>query len=380
MAEINPGEGFASGSDTYRPVFLRIGQKADKDLFDELVSTKNCTIFDTIDRQLMELIRIMNPSEKLDQHQVRLLTGKHLGNRAPDTYGVWVYYPWSGRMVHLLDEDEFIKVRTNRNVYKITPEETALFRGKKIGIIGLSVGQTIAMTIATERICGALHLADYDDIELSNMNRLPVGVHELGMSKAILSARKIAELDPFISVTCFTEGVHAENMDAFFTKNGPLDLLVEECDGFDIKILSRMKARELGIPVVMDTNDKGMLDIERFDLERERPLFHGGIPDLEKLDQQTLAAQLTQLTPADKIRYLGAIVGMDNLSDSMKRSLTEIGKTITGWPQLASAVTLGGAIVTEACRNIFLNRFNASGKYFIDLEKIIVNPNGTNPA
>ena len=51
--------------------------------------------------------------------------------------------------------------------------------------------------------------------------------------------------------------------------------IMEVCDGLDMKIISRFKAREFGVPVVMDTNDRGMLDIERFDLEPQRPILHG---------------------------------------------------------------------------------------------------------
>src|SRR5690606_16723589 len=138
-------------------------------------------------------------------------------------------YPWSGNLVHLLDEEEFIKVRTNRNIYKITQEETAILKDKKIGIIGLSVGQSVALTLAMERTCGELRLADYDEIELSNMNRIRVGVQDLGMSKVIIAARQIAELDPYIKVSCFTEGLNTHNIHSFFTDNGPLDVLVEEC-------------------------------------------------------------------------------------------------------------------------------------------------------
>lgn len=47
----------------------------------------------------------------------------YLGQTPPEEYGVWVYYPWSTRLVHLLDEAEFIELRTNRNKYKLTPEE-----------------------------------------------------------------------------------------------------------------------------------------------------------------------------------------------------------------------------------------------------------------
>src|SRR5690606_20123115 len=116
-------------------------------------------------------------------------------------------------------ESEFIKVRTNRNIYKILPEDIDRLNKKKIGIIGLSVGQSIALTLALERTCGELRLADFDDVELSNMNRIRAGVQDLGMSKVIIAARQIAELDPYIKVTCYPVGITKENIRGFFTDN-----------------------------------------------------------------------------------------------------------------------------------------------------------------
>jgi mRNA-degrading endonuclease toxin of MazEF toxin-antitoxin module len=55
----------------------------------------------------------------------------------------------------------------------------------------------------------------------------------------------------------------------------------------------------------------------------------------------------------------------------MKASMVEIQQTITTWPQLATAVTLGGAVTADTCRRIFLNQFTDSGRYFIDMEKIM---------
>ena len=51
--------------------------------------------------------------------------------------------------------------------------------------------------------------------------------------------------------------------------------------------------------------------------------------------------------------------------------MTEIGKTITTWPQLASAVVLGGAITTDITRRILLKQYQNSGRFYVDLEKII---------
>src|SRR5690606_3975260 len=140
--------------------------------------------------------------------------------------------------------------------YKISPEEYNILATKKIGVIGLSVGQSVATTMALERTCGELRIADYDILELSNLNRIRTGVHNLGLLKTINVAREIAEFDPFLKVTCFHEGINENNISEFLLEGGKLDILIDECDGLDIKILCRQKAKELTIPVVMEASDR----------------------------------------------------------------------------------------------------------------------------
>ncbi|GAB3424289.1 ThiF family adenylyltransferase [Niabella aquatica] len=355
----------------YKPVFYRLRKENEQHLLKELLSQDpSIQIYDTIKSQLTELLKINDPQKQLSADEINSLIAAREKEGSLEHIGAWVYYPWSRKLVHLLDEEDFIKVRTSRNLYKITHEELAILRKKKIGIIGLSVGQSIALTIATERICGALHLADFDNIELSNMNRLNFSnLYNLGASKVITTAQKIAELDPYIEVTCFTEGVSENNIDAFLGEGtGKLDILVEECDGLDIKILSRIKAKAKGIPVVMDTNDRGMLDIERYDLEPGRPIFHGAF---EGDDIQI--AHTKNLSIHEKTAVLAKIFNFSLISDRMKLSLTELGKSINAWPQLASSVVLGGAMVTDTCRRMLLSEIECSGRFYIDFNDLIKN-------
>lgn len=349
----------------YKPELFRISNPKDRALFDALLTAKqNILIHDEIEGQLRELIKIENPSLNIRDVDVENKIAEKLANHPINHYGVWVYYPWSNRVVHILDKDEFIEVRTNRNQYKITKNERDSLSSKKIGIIGLSVGQSVALTLATERVAGELVLADFDTLELSNLNRIRSGVHNLGISKVVLAARDIAEIDPFINVTCFAEGVNENNIDDFFTLNGKLDLLVEECDGLDIKILARLKARAFGVPVVMDTSDRGMLDVERFDLDESRPILHGLIDNLD-------LSKIKALSDEEKVPIILQILGLEDISVRGKVSMIEVKQSINSWPQLASSVTLGGALVTDVSRRILLNQFSDSGRYYIDLEKII---------
>lgn len=356
---------FKNTKDVYKPIILKIDNSIDKLTFETLFKdSKISFVCDEIYGQLQELIKGHNPSIKIKQDEYPELINKHLAGKDIQEYGVWVYYPWNQRLVHLLDEEEFVEVRTNRNQYKITKAERDRLGTKKIGIIGLSVGQSIALTLAMERGFGELRLADFDELELSNLNRIRAGVHNLGLPKVVITAREIAEIDPFLKVSCFFEGLTEGNMDDFFLKNGKLDLLVDECDGLDIKIMSRFKARELQIPVVMDTSDRGMLDVERFDLEPNRPILHGTVDDVDP-------GSIKGLTNEEKIPIVLQMLGIENVSLRIKASMIEVEQTINTWPQLASSVVLGGAVGADVCRRILLDQFHDSGRYYVDLDEII---------
>ncbi|GAA4314147.1 hypothetical protein GCM10023149_10200 [Mucilaginibacter gynuensis] len=356
---------FKDTKNDYQPLIFRLGNPLDKKNFDLLFENQSVYfVCDEIYGQLQELVKSKNPSLMISDEEYPALIDQHLSGKDISEYGVWVYYPWSRRLVHLLDEDEFIEVRTNRNRNKITSEEQHILKTKKIGIVGLSVGQSIALTIAMERTCGELRLADFDTAELSNLNRIRTGTHHLGVNKTVIAAREILELDPFLKVKIFSDGLQEDNMDDFFLGGGKLDLFVEVCDGLDIKIISRYKARDLQIPVIMDTNDRGMLDIERFDLEPNRAVLHGLADGLDPESIKNLSNQ-------EKIPYVLKIVGAETMSARLKSSMLEIRKTINTWPQLASSVTLGGAATTDVSRRILLNQFHDSGRYYIDLDEII---------
>lgn len=348
----------------YRPLFFRLPEDRER-LIELLDGSSHIEVHDRMEAQLRELIKSLNPSLKWTEDLLQNRISDHLGGSELNEYGVWVYYPWSRRLVHLLDEGEFATVRTDRNRNKITKEEQLRLSQLKVGVIGLSVGQSVSLTMALERSFGEIRLADFDTLDLSNLNRIRTGTHHLGVNKVAITAREIAELDPYLKVTCFPDGLTKDNMDAFFTEGGNLDILVEECDSVDIKILARQKAKALRIPVVMDTSDRGLIDVERFDIEPNRPIMHGF------LDHLDLSVAHGEMTPVQKLDYIMTMVGRESLSDRMKTSLPEIGHSIMTWPQLGGHVMLGGAVIGEICRKIFLKHMDWSGRWYIDLDKLL---------
>lgn len=356
------------------PMLLRPAVEADRAALSALLASgRVLQVHDRIMDQLRELVRIRTPKRRFTAHELDQAVDQHLAGTLATDHGVWVFYPWSGRLVHLLDEAEFALVRTDRNRNKVTSDEQSVLYTKRIGVIGLSVGQSVSLALALERGFGELRIADHDHLDLSNLNRLRSGVHNLGLPKTVNVAREIAEIDPFLKVTCFHEGISRDNIDRFLTEGGRLDVLVEECDSVDIKILARQRAKAHRIPVVMDTSDRGMLDVERFDLEPDRPLLHGLIDHLDP-DAAAMAR-----TAEDKLPFVAPMAGLDTLSKRMKASMIEVGHSLVSWPQLASSVFLGGALACDAVRRIALGQLTVSGRFHFDPETALPGVDGTPP-
>ncbi|MET8777746.1 Rv1355c family protein [Nocardia sp. NPDC004654] len=271
----------------------------------------------------------------------------------------WVYYPWRRTLVGLPGEQTFRAIRLDRNRNKVTRAEQRRLAGLAVGVIGQSVGHAIAHTLAMEGSCGLLRLADFDDIELSNLNRVPGNIFDIGVNKSIVTARRIAELDPYLPVEVYTAGVDEHSVDEFLYG---LSIVVEECDSLDVKFAVREGARRHRLPLLMDTSDRGLFDVERYDLEPERPPFHG-------LLGATTAADLRGLSTKEKAPHVMRILDPKELSARMAASLVEIDETVTTWPQLGGDVQLGAAIVATAVRRIGLGYKLSSGRTRIDLER-----------
>lgn len=345
-------------------VMMNPQKKSDAELLKKLFEMPHLIKVDQIESQVSDLIKSNNPTKSFSKEELLVKVSEFFEINEKNSFGRWVYYPWKNTLVHILPKKEFIQVRTVRNQYKITPSEQEILSTKKIGIVGLSVGQSIALALALERGCGELRLADFDTLELSNMNRIRCSLTELGLKKSTIAAREILEIDPYLKVTVFEEGINEENIVDFFTKGGELDLCVDECDSLDVKVLLREVAKKYRIPVIMDTSDRGMLDIERFDLEPDREVFHGFLGDIDYKN-------LKNLNIKEKVTYGLKITGLETLSPRMKASLLEINQTISSWPQLASAVFLGGALGAHSARNILLDQMTDSGRFFIDLDELV---------
>jgi hypothetical protein len=332
----------SSSLPAWRAELLVEGSPDDGDRLAALLADPRIDVVDELDDQLDSLRRVRPaiPDELINEP------------------ARWAHFPWRRTMVRILGPESFRALRLDRNRNKITREEQNSLARLRVGVVGLSVGHAIAHTLALEGIVGELRLADFDHIELSNLNRIPATVLDLGINKAVVAARRIAELDPYLRVEICPDGLTADNTAEFVEG---LDVVVEECDSLDVKATVRDAARRAGIPVLMETSDRGLIDVERFDLEPDRPIFHGLLGAVQP-------GELVGLSTHDKVPHVLRILEPAELSSRMAASMAEIDETLTTWPQLAGDVTLGAATIAAAVRRLGRGGDLPSGRARVDLD------------
>jgi len=232
----------------------------------------------------------------------------------------------------------------------------------RVGAIGLSVGAEAAVTVAQEHLCGEIVLADFDTLDLSNLNRLHAGCDELGLLKTTIAARRIARIDPYIRVTVFPDGVTSANAGGFLDG---LDLLIEECDGLAMKFELRQLAKARGLNIVFAGDERGFISIEPYGQDPSLAPFHGVITERPAARESfpTPLAFMRELT-----KWLG---GWDGISGKSRQSLLLLDEELCGYPQLAGEARWAAGAVAHAARRLLLGERLAPGIYQIDLDSLI---------
>lgn len=276
---------------------------------------------------------------------------------------VWVFYPWKHTAVRLLPPDAFFRVRTSRNRNIISEPEQRRFAGMIVGIAGLSIGHTIAATLAQQGGATRMVLADRDTLALSNTNRVHLPVTALGEKKAILAAHTVLETNPYAEVTIFPDGLTEENLVLFFSGSQKLDAVVEVVDSFSLKVSLRECARSLGIPVLMPTcmGERVLLDVERYDVSPERKIFVRDVsPDFFSRIRKPLSRQAW-------IQCATEIVGEEETVAEVAATNAAVGKTVTTRPLLGGTVDAAAALTVSALRRIATGAPLADGRHRLDL-------------
>lgn len=320
-------------------------------------------IINALDRSLKELFFVRNPRFKKGMPGADEALSKFIAEEAKSVKGVYVYYSWLAKAVYLPEEKIYFELRTARNRNIINKDEQEKYRNIKVGIAGMSVGSNIATTLALTGGPKKMRLADFDEIEASNLNRIRAGVSAIGVNKAEFFARQIYELDPWAKLEVYDQGLNKDNIEEFIKS---LDVFIDEMDSIELKVRARFIAKKHKIPVLMatDNGDNVIFDIERYDEDPDLAIFNGRVEIAEE--------ELANIkTFQDWIKIAAKIVGAEAHTPRMLESLLELGKTIAGVPQLGSSASMAGAAVSFAVRKIAIGQKMPSGRYDINLDEKI---------
>jgi molybdopterin/thiamine biosynthesis adenylyltransferase len=328
--------------------------------------TRGIKIIDQYERNFEELFLLRNPRYRFEKNYGLAFTAfleKHLQARNADAAGAWFYFPWSNTLVHFLNDASHQELRTGRNQQLITGKEQKKYYGATIGVLGMSIGSHVALTIAMTGGSRRMKIGDPDTISGDNLNRIRTGFQNVGTGKAVAVARQIYEMNPYARIALFSTGLTDANMERFLKG---LDVLVEEMDNPYLKIRVREIARAQGIPVVMaaDNGDGIIADVERYDVNRRYPILHGVLGKMRAEDLKTIA-------PPDIPRVVARIAGANLAHPRMLKSVLEVGKSLYSWPQLGTAATMCGSVLAYLCRRIALrDPAIRSGRYEVNPDAI----------
>jgi len=321
-------------------------------------------IIEAFTPSLEELFFIDNPQFKRTDPRSKEPLQKYLKNH--NISDIWVYYPWKNIIVHLPEEIIFIKLKTARNKNIITENEQFKYRDLSVGIAGLSVGSAVVAALVISGGPKNMKIADYDVLELTNLNRLRANLLDIGSNKTDIVAKSVWEQDPFIELELWDKGLTKENIERFFL-DPKLDVFVDEMDNIELKVFSRLIAKKSGIPVLMatDNGDGIIIDVERFDLEPEREIFHGLIKNFNPKSLESTDFK-------GWLKLAAQIISPDYLTQSMQDSLLEIGKSIAAVPQLGTSAGLAGSAISYVLRRISNGENIPSGRYTLSLEEVLI--------
>ncbi len=324
------------------------------------------SVHDDYEEMLRELFFIKNPKyrfEKGFEKNLAAFINEHKKGKKIEECGNWFYFDWQQTLVHFLEDNLHQELRTARNKNLITESEQQIFYNSTIAIAGLSVGSHAALCIALTGGAKNLKLADFDEISGSNLNRLNASFSAIGTNKALYFGRKILEINPYANIFIYPEGLTHKNLDEFVDgdkKHGipRSNIVLDQIDGLEMKIRLRLRARQSKTALLMatDVGEWGMMDVERYDLNKNLKIFNGLLGDF------TLK-EFTSYKPHEVVKLVTRIIGPENMSARVKQSMQEIGKTLYAWPQLGSAAGISGSALAYLCRQILLGEKVPSGRY-----------------
>jgi molybdopterin-synthase adenylyltransferase len=121
-------------------------------------------------------------------------------------------------------------------------------KAASVAIVGAGgIGSVVISALAGAGI-GKLTIIDDDVVDRTNLQRQPIFRNDqIGQSKAVLAAKFVRALNPYVEVDPIRQRLIADNAETLL---GGHDLVIDGCDNFATRLVVGDKLTRLGIPLV----------------------------------------------------------------------------------------------------------------------------------
>jgi molybdopterin/thiamine biosynthesis adenylyltransferase len=147
-----------------------------------------------------------------------------------------------------ITEEEFYEMLWFRSSMVFTPKERELIKNARVGVIGVGGTGGIASEQLVRGGVGEITLVDPDIFELTNINRQHFcTISTIGMKKVEAGRRRLLDVNPFLKIRTFEDGINRENAREIISK---VDIIIDASDNKSAHYPLHRVAKELKVPVI----------------------------------------------------------------------------------------------------------------------------------
>lgn len=186
-------------------------------------------------------------------------------------------------------------------------------------IVGMGgLGSPAAMYLASAGV-GHLVLADFDKVEISNLQRQIIhGTDDIGRDKVDSAFDRLKQLNPDITITCFKQRLDDATLDDLVPQ---VDLVVDGCDNFETRFAVNRACVKHHKPLVSGAAIRFEGQVSVFLNNGNGPCYHclykeGGEEDM-RCSENGVLAPVTGL--------IGSLQAIEAI-----KVLTNVGETLAG--------------------------------------------------
>ena len=173
----------------------------------------------------------------------------------------------------MLTDEELLRYSRQILLQQIDIEGQLRLKSSRALIIGLGgLGSPVALYLAAAGV-GELHLADFDTVDLTNLQRQIIhDSHSVGQSKVNSAMTRLAAINPEIKVVTHRTALDADSLAAAVEA---VDLVLDCCDNFSTREAVNAACVAAGKPLVSGAAIRLEGQLSVFDPRRaDSPCYH----------------------------------------------------------------------------------------------------------